>query len=92
MDSDLKKDIGIFALIVFGAISWYLADLIPTLILTGRDIVFLGIILEAVSYIVRKLVKKYTGATIADVPSATVDLAELLGEEASILTEDNTTP
>ena len=63
MDSDIKKWIGFALLTILAGCSWYLADLIPALMLSGRSIALIIIVTAAVFGLVEKIVMKYTGAS-----------------------------
>ena len=66
MDRDTKKRIGYLLLALLGGISWYLADLIPTLMLSGRTIALIIIITSAITNFIDYLIKKYTGIPIEE--------------------------
>ena len=78
MDSELKKQLGILLMGTVLGISWYLADLIPTLELPGRSIALIIIVTALLINFGKWLITKYTGAKEDDVPTLT-------GEEITTL-------
>ena len=73
MDSELKKQLGILLMGTVLGISWYLADLIPTLELPGRSIALIIIVTALLINFGKWLITKYTGAKEEDVPDFTAE-------------------
>jgi len=78
MDKDFKKQVGLLVGVIILGFSWYLVDLLPTLVLSGRDLALLTIIVGAVVKFLLWTIEKLTGVKPSDI---TTPIIPVLKEE-----------